>query len=210
MHSIHVLSSEIEKVVNGCVVLRELGERCTKSNNIHHNERHLLACTFGHMGEEGRAFVHYLLKNAENYSQPITNHYLDTLMKRPMGCEKIGRDLHVTELAEKCKCVFSLRIGQYRSPLLFSDTYSSIVVIDEPNDALQAVAMGNYANEIQEFVSRIFTLNQQIRLLRDEIAICENGLSEIFDEKGIDAFDVLQGTVSRAKINDKWDWSVDI
>ncbi|TYQ16295.1 UNVERIFIED_CONTAM: group II intron reverse transcriptase/maturase [Acetivibrio alkalicellulosi] len=204
----HVLSEEIEAVLKGCCILKELSERCLKAQVLNHNTRYLLACTFGHMGEEGKAFVHYLLRNTDNYSKQITDSYLKRLFLRPMGCERIRSELQTSPGFSLCTiCEFSLEEGQYPSPLLYSNIYSNKATISK--QVTQSFdEIGDLDKQIQQLVTSLMDLNGRKRELDMEIANCEKNLCNIFDSAQINEFSISHGKLQRIKKEDKWVWQI--
>ncbi len=49
---------EYQPILQGCAVIRTLTEKAYTTAHLVHIERHVLKCVFGHLDDQGRAFLH--------------------------------------------------------------------------------------------------------------------------------------------------------
>ena len=112
---------ELKPILSGCAVARALCEKAFSTHHLTHSERHVLKCVFGHLGEQGHAFLHAVIGACSDYNRDTTQYHLNQLRPSPIGCPRIRRYLPDLTETVSCCCEFKLPEGGYPSPVLHID-----------------------------------------------------------------------------------------
>jgi retron-type reverse transcriptase len=114
--------TEVNKIFQGCNVLRHFRDKAEKTKWLNHVERLSLAAVLGHMGEAGHQAVHDIIRHTTNYNLRITQKWLDRVKGYPLSCPRI-RERHsdITPVVGCC-CQFPQLKGSYPSPVLHADS----------------------------------------------------------------------------------------
>ncbi|MFQ6114246.1 MAG: CRISPR-associated primase-polymerase type A1, partial [bacterium] len=111
----------IEKILQGCNVVRHLKEKAEKTKWLNHIERLTILSVFGHFGKVGEHTIHKIIGQTTNYSYRITQKWLGRLRPYPISCPKIREwHSHVTPVLG-CPCDFPNVPNSYPSPVLHAD-----------------------------------------------------------------------------------------
>lgn len=110
----------IAAVLKGCHIVRYLVNKARDTNYLNHRERLTLLYTLGHLGDEGKAYLHRVIGKTINYNYDITEKYIRTMKEYPISCPKI-REVHEDLLGiVQCQCDFKLPPRGYPSPVLYA------------------------------------------------------------------------------------------
>lgn len=96
-----VESPEALRVLTGCTLLGRLARKAVEVAHLGHHERYSLAATLGHV-RGGKEAVHAIIGWCDNYDHDVTQHFLERLAPRPLGCRRL-KERH-PELAGGCAC----------------------------------------------------------------------------------------------------------
>ena len=113
---------EYEALFKGCPVLVALMEKAVVTHHLAHDERLVLKCILGHLGEGGHKLIHSIIGHCLDYSETITQQQIDRTPPYPISCPKIRQRLPEVTSTVNCACVFDLPEGGYPSPLLHLDS----------------------------------------------------------------------------------------
>jgi RNA-directed DNA polymerase len=119
--------AEVQRVLGGCVILRDLVGRAEATGHLNHAERLSLLYSLGHLGEAGRTAIHEVLRPCANYSERETSRQIGRLSGLPIGCTRM-REKHVREATRAaCVCEFAhvRSRGGYPTPLLHAGGFRS-------------------------------------------------------------------------------------
>ena len=113
--------TEVDKIFQGCNVLRHFRDKAEKTKWLNHVERLTLAGVLGHLGPAGHQTIHEIIRHTTNYNFRITQRWLDRGKGYPLSCPRI-RERHsdITPVVGCC-CQFALRPNTYPSPVLHAD-----------------------------------------------------------------------------------------
>ena len=112
---------EYEALFKGCPVLVALMEKAVVTHHLTHDERLVLKCVLGHLGDGGRRLIHGIVGHCLDYSESITQQQIERTPPSPISCPKIRQRLPEVTSTVNCACVFDLPEGGYPSPLLHID-----------------------------------------------------------------------------------------
>ena len=112
---------EYEALFKGCPVLVALMEKAVVTHHLTHDERLVLKCVLGHLGDGGQRLIHGIVGHCLDYSESITQQQIERTPPSPISCPKIRQRLPEVTSTVNCACVFDLPEGGYPSPLLYID-----------------------------------------------------------------------------------------
>jgi len=194
----------IQAVLKQCNLINSIVQKGIKENYLTHFERNALLYIFGHMGNVGHGFIHYVIKKCINYNFIITEGFIDKIREYPVSCQKLI--LRFPEIAERCICEFK------RYPLF----YPSPVIYGYELDADQVTAPDyvEHKKRIHEMVTvqhtyRIETLTKQMmealkeqQLIEERLKGYKKELSQLFKEHGYHYVDTEYGRLVQQE--DQW------
>jgi group II intron reverse transcriptase/maturase len=113
------IGENCKKLLEKCNVLRYLFNKAKDNHELRHTERLIILYTFGHLGDEGKKFIHYVMSLCPNYNFNYTQKWINRLDKNrnPISCAKIRDWLGDVTGALGCFCNFDLKKGEYPTPL---------------------------------------------------------------------------------------------
>ena len=209
----------IEEVLRGCTLMRYLCEKAKNTGYLNHFERLSVLYVFGHIGDEGKGFVHTVMEFTLNYQYDITEKFIKRLPAKPVSCIKL-RDQYKTVTAEYgCNCNFKRTKNCYPSPVLHA--------IKKSDDSIDSITMPtsrtltkekekqiydelNIHKKVQDMSNRIVELKKQKRGIDKSIVKLESELERIFDNAGIDCMEIEMGLLVRRKVENGYEWLVEL
>lgn len=119
-----VENAKIEKILEGCRVIKFLVNKAKEKGHLTHSERLVLLYSLGHLSKEGKQYIHQTMSNCLNYDFNYTQRWINRLQATayPISCPKIRDWLSDITPVIGCYCEFDLPVGAYPSPLLFVDS----------------------------------------------------------------------------------------
>lgn len=174
---------------------------------------------FGHMGDEGKNFVHTVMKFTLNYQHHITEKFIHRLPEKPISCIKL-RDQYKTLTVEYgCSCNFRRTSNCYPSPVLhgIKNADDNVGKITIPTSRTlsktrekQVCEELNIPKKVQDMSSRILELKKQKRGIDKNIAKLEKEMEKIFDQADIDCMEIEMGLLVRRKTDQGYEWLVEL
>ena len=214
------LPSAVTEVLSRCNLIRYLCRKSLDTGYLTHFERLTVLYVFGHMGDEGREFIHQVMRYTMNYRYNVTEKFIRKCPEKPISCVKL-RDQYRQITAEiGCSCTFKRRANCYPSPVLHAISKSA----DNPeqitlpvSSTLTKVKKQEVADKLnihkntQRILSEIVDLKKQKRKIDSLIKKQEKELEKIFDEVGIDRLEIEMGTLVRIRTRKKvYVWKIEI
>lgn len=89
-------------VLERCALLTELALRAAATGHLNHHERYSLAAVLAPLGPGGVEAIHAIISACANYDHEVTQHFIDRISPRPMGCVRL-KERH-PDLAGDCAC----------------------------------------------------------------------------------------------------------
>ncbi len=116
---ISTVPENCNKLLEKCNVLSFLFNKAKENHELRHTERLVILYTFGHLGDEGKTFIHYIMRLCANYNYNYTQKWINRLdkNKNPISCPKIRDWLSNITPAVGCFCKFALKKGEYPTPV---------------------------------------------------------------------------------------------
>lgn len=165
-------------------ILRYLCQKARKTHYLTHFERLTVLYVFGHMGEEGKEFIHKVMSFTLNYSYQTTQKFILHCPEKPVSCLKLREQYRQISAEAGCSCNFRRTKNCYPSPVL------------------HALKNADENSQITMPVSRTIPAAQQ-QALKEEIN------ARIFDDNGTDAMEIKAGLLVRRKKGDRTEWVIE-
>lgn len=110
----------VERVLDGCALLRHLEHKAQATGHLDHGERLSLLYSLGHLGPPGERAVHALIAPCRDYDPVETERQIKKMSGLPIGCARLRQKHATPELLPQCSCDFGVaqRRGGYATPLL--------------------------------------------------------------------------------------------
>ena len=214
------IPSSVAEVLRRCNLLRYLCRKALDTGYLTHFERLTVLYVFGHMGDEGKEFIHQVMRYTLNYRYNITDKFIRKCPEKPVSCVKL-RDQYRQITAETgCNCTFKRRANCYPSPVLHaisqSTDISDQITLPVSNTLTkekkqQVTDQLNVHRNTQRILSEIVDLKKQRKKVDNLIKKQEKELEKIFDEAGIDRLEIEMGTLVRIRTRKKvYVWKIEI
>lgn len=213
------LAPNINVILKNCNLLRYLCRKAHDSGYLTHFERLSILYVFGHVGEEGKRFIHQVMSCTLNYKYNTTEKFIRKCPEKPISCVKL-RDQYKRVTAEfGCSCYFKRGDKCYPSPVLHAITSSKTeaeevtLPISETlskDKSIQISEELNIHKKAQSLAVRIVELKKQKRGLDNSIRKVEKELERLFDEAGVDELELEMGMLVRRKRENGYEWVIEI
>lgn len=213
------LSSNVKEVLNNCNLMKYLCQKAALTGYLSHFERLTILYVFGHLGDEGKEFVHKIMSFTLNYQYNITQKFINRRPEKPISCLKL-RDQYKNITAEYgCNCNFKRVKNCYPSPVLHAIALSNV---DSENVTVptsrtlskektkKVINELNIHSKTQELAVKAIELKKQRRKIDSSIAKVEAELGRIFDDENIDCLEIELGLVVRRKTDSGYEWGIEL
>lgn len=211
-------SENVQMVLKNCTLMRYLCQKARKTGYLSHFERLSVLYVFGHLGDDGKDFVHTVMKFTLNYQYGITQKFINRMPEKPISCAKL-RDQYQKVTAEcGCSCNFNRIKNCYPSPVLHAiksgDGGQGITLPTSRSLSKEKAAAVsdelNIKKQVQTTAGKILEYKKQKRAIDKNIAKLEGELCKIFDEAGLNSMEIDCGLLVRRKKGDGYEWVVEI
>ena len=208
----------VRVVLASCNLLRYLCQKSRKAQYLTHFERLTVLYVFGHLGEEGKEFVHKVMSFTLNYSYQTTQKFINRLPEKPVSCLKLREQYKQISAEIGCSCDFKRTKNCYPSPVLHAIKnadencevtipVSKSVTPDKQKLMKQEMNAGSKAQAIAE---KMLELRKQKRNLDKALRKCEQELEEIFSDENADSMEIKMGLLVRRKQEGKTEWVIEL
>lgn len=210
----------INQVLSKCNLMRYLCQKAYKTGYLSHFERLSVLYVFGHMGDNGKEFVHTVMSYTLNYQYSITQKFISKIPAKPVSCIKLREQYKMITAEYGCNCNFRRTKNCYPSPVLHAiknaDSEQSEVTIptsrtitkEKERVVYDEINIHKKANVI---AAKILEYKKQKRGIDKNIERLEDDLQNIFENAGIDCLEIEIGMlVRRKKENGEHEWIIEI
>lgn len=186
---------------------------------LSHFERLSVLYVFGHMGDEGKEFVHTVMGFTLNYQYSITQKFITKLPEKPVSCVKLREQYKLITAEYGCNCNFKRTKNCYPSPVLHAikDSGEEQPKITVPiSRAISKTKEEKVYEEInihkqtEKLAQKIVEQKKQKRGLDKSIRKLETELQKIFDGAGIDCLEIQMGMLVRRKKGEGYEWLIEL
>ena len=213
------MTESIRIVLEGCILMKYLVHKAVSTGYLGHFERVSILAVFGHMGEEGKEFVHDVMRYTINYQYNVTQGFIDRILEKPISCNKLREQYKQITAEYGCSCRFKRTRNCYPSPVIHALKNN-----DEENHDITIPVSRYVSKEKQETVyddlnihsraeelaAKLIELKKQERGIQKAIKKTEKELSILFNNAAINSLDIDMGILIRKETEDGWDWVIDI
>jgi hypothetical protein len=202
----------IASLLSGCTVINYLVNKARDTHYLNNSERITLLYTLGHLGQEGKDFLHKVISNCINYDYEYTEKQIKKMKSYPISCPRIKEKHEDIALDLGCNCNFKIPPNGYPSPVLHAfkqpktwpfqlHTLSSESPVVQENKAI--------AGDISTKLKRYIELRKQLNGVEKSIRRIEEEMSSYFDKAGTDNITTEYGLLERKrKAGNKCEWII--
>lgn len=214
------LCAEVQTVLERCNLMCYLCQKARKTGYLSHFERQSVLYVFGHMGEEGKEFVHQVMSYTLNYQYQVTERFLQKLPGKPVSCVRLREQYRQITAEIGCTCNFKRTKNCYPSPVLHAlkstDAEDGQITIpssrtlskEKEKTVYQEI---NVYRKVQELAEKILGMKRQKRGIDKNITKLERELEQVFDGMQADCLEIEMGLLCRRKKEDgSYEWVIEI
>lgn len=212
-------SENAVEILRKCSLMRYLCQKAQKTGYLTHFERLSILYVFGHLGEEGKQFVHQVMSFTLNYQYNVTEKFIRKIPDKPISCVKL-RDQYKKLTAEfGCNCSFKRTKNCYPSPVMHAISLSNNLQEDITLPTSRSISKEkqktvideiNIHKKAQELAKKILEMKKQKRSLDQSIVKIEKSLEQIYDDANIDCLEIDMGLLVRRKKENGYEWLIEI
>lgn len=213
------LPETVRIVLEKCSLMRYLCQKAASTGYLSHFERMSILHVFGHMGDEGREFVHAVMAFTLNYQYDTTEKFILKIPEKPISCAKLREQYKLITAEYGCSCNFKRTKNCYPSPVLHAiknsgEEESGITVpisrtISKAKEEKVYEEL-NIHKQTEKLAQKIIELKKQKRGLDRSIRKTEEELQKIFDNAGIDCLEIAMGLLVRRKTGEEYEWLIEL
>ena len=205
-------STLVKNLLSGCKVINYLVDKARNTHYLDNSERVTLLYTLGHLGEEGRAFLHKVISNCINYDYDFTEKQIQKMKPYPISCARIREKHEDFALDLGCNCNLNIPPKGYPSPILHAFNQPKSWPISGVPSAGENTEIspqrGISRNEVNTKLRRYIELKKQLRGVEKSIQRIEEEMASYLDELGTDNVETDYGILVRRKAGDSFDWVI--
>ena len=213
------IGNSVTEVLKGCTLMQYLVNKAMKTGYLTHFERLSVLNVFGHLGEEGKEFVHTVMSFTLNYKHHVTERFVQKIPEKPISCIKL-RDQYKQITAEYgCSCAFKRTKDCYPSPVIHAlrkNTEENHEITIPTSRSISAAKRSEVYDELnvhvkaQELARSIVELRKQKRGIDKSIAKIEKELMILYDNAGVDCMETDWGLLVRRPKEGGVEWVIEL
>lgn len=213
-----ITSEAVRTVMLSCNLIRFLCQKAKTVHYLNHCERLSILYVFGHLGEEGKEFIHKIMSFTLNYSYQVTQKFILKCPEKPVSCLKLREQYKQISAEIGCSCGFKRTKNCYPSPVLHAlknaeeneqITMPVSRVISTDKQKIMKTEI-NAVSRAQEIAEKMMELRKQKRSLDRSLVKCEQELAEIFNDSNTDSMEIKMGLLTRRKAGTKTEWIIEL
>lgn len=213
------LTASVKEVLSHCSLMKYLCLKAKRTGYLTHFERMSILYVFGHIGEEGKEFVHEVMRLTMNYQYNTTQRFIERIPEKPISCGKLREQYKKISAEVGCNCSFKRTKNCYPSPVLHALSLSKDVQEDITVPTSRSLSSEkektvieelNVHKKAQELAARVLELRKQQRALDKSVSKTERELEKLYDSVGTDALEIEMGLLVRRKKEEGYEWIIEI
>jgi len=201
----------VRRIMKDCVLMRYLVSKSQSINHLTHMERVVLLHVFGHLKDEGQAFIHRVISFCTNYDPNYTQQQMRKLKPSPISCPRLKEMFPQVTVSIKCNCHFgSLAKNAYPSPILWADrdyfgvaedsgTAFNVSMDQQP---VETTGESDTQNEADELVKKYMNIKHNRRGIEKSMRRVEARLIEIMEMMETDSIETSFGVLRCIKTDE--------
>lgn len=213
-----LLHINVKTVLERCSLMLYLYNKAKQTSYLTHGERLSVLYVFGHLGDEGKEFVHTVMEYTINYQYHVTQRFIDKMPAKPVSCSKLQDQYKQVTAEYGCDCKFRRIPDCYPSPVLHvireENKVADVTVPslrktteDVEEKALKEI---NIPMRVAGLTEKLQELKKQKRGIEKSINKIDKELQIIFDSEGVDCMEIDIGILCRNKTDQGTDWYVEL
>lgn len=212
-------SSNVLEILHKCSLMCYLCKKVSKTGYLTHFERQSVLYVFGHLGEDGKQFVHQVMSMTINYKYNTTEKFIQRIPEKPVSCVRLRSQYKQITAEYGCSCTFKRSKNCYPSPVLHAialskDAETGITIptsrtVSKENEQ-KVINELNIHKKAQELAEKILEMRKQKRGLDLSIAKMERELDKLYDAADTDCIEIEMGMLVRKKSGNNVEWVIEI
>lgn len=209
----------IQLVLIKCGLARHIYNKAKTTGYLTHMERLTILYIFGHLGEDGKKFVHTVMGFTLNYQYSVTQRYIKKLPDKPISCGKLREQYKQLTAQVGCNCRFIKTKECYPSPVLHALKNAKDIPKDmtlptsKPNNKNIDTAICKQVNihkQASEIATKLVELRRQERGVQKAIDKQQEVLNELMDTAAVDCLEIDIGLLVRRKTEKGYEYSIEL
>ena len=200
----------VRSVLSGCKVINYLVNKAKETHYLNNSERVTLLYTFGHIGQEGKDFLHKVISNCINYDYEYTEKKIRKMKSFPISCPKIREKHEDIALDLGCNCDLRIPPGGYPSPVLHA--FKQPKTWPPQSSKAESAITRDYEaipDDINAKLKGYIELKKQLTGVEKSIQRIEDEMGSYFDKEETDSITTEYGVlVRRKKAGNKCEWVI--
>lgn len=212
-------SSNVLEILHKCSLMCYLCQKASKTGYLTHFERQSVLYVFGHLGEDGKQFVHQVMSMTLNYKYNTTEKFIQRIPEKPVSCVRLRSQYKQITAEYGCSCTFKRSKNCYPSPVLHAialskDAETGITILTSRTvsreNEQKVINELNIHKKAQELAEKILEMRKQKRGLDLSIAKMERELDKLYDAADTDCIEIEMGMLVRKKSGNNVEWVIEI
>ncbi len=195
------LSNNVEQIISACAIMRRLALKALDTRFLNHFERLSLLYVFGHLGDEGKQFLHRIMAYTMDYNKKTTEYFIGKRPDLPVGCVKLKEELSFLGSAD-CHCRFKVPKGCYYSPVLHAismDTFGredSNITLPVASESRREKVFEYFSVNLrlEEKILEVMELNRKIKVLENQKTLIKEEIRSMLEKAEGNTMTVETGT----------------
>ena len=213
------LKPAVKIVLEQCNLMEYLCRKAKTTGYLTHFERQTIVYVFGHLGDDGKAFVHQVMENTLNYRFAVTERFIQKLPAKPISCIKIREQYKQITAEIGCNCRFKRTKNCYPSPVLHAvkdnEEIQQDITLPLSRDISQTKEKQIYEEinvhrKAQELAGKLLEFKKQRRGIDKNVRKLEDELTEIFNNASVDCMEIDMGLLSRRRKGERYEWVIEL
>lgn len=201
----------VDSLLSGCKVISRLVDKARETHYLDNAERVTLLYTLGHLGQEGKDFLHQVIGHCLNYDHDYTEKRIQKMKPYPISCARIKEKHEDLALDLGCNCSFRLPPKGYPSPILHAFRRIKIWPPQGTSSTTEAAATeeaDEASGDINAGLRKYIEIKKQLAGIERSLSRIEDEMSQCFDQAGTDSLPTQYGLLVRKKTKDGFEWIV--
>lgn len=213
------LAPNVKEILLKCNLMRYLARKAYDTGYLTHFERLSMLYVFGHVGDEGKQFLHQVMGYTLNYKYNVTEKFIRRCPEKPVSCLKLREQYKSVTAEIGCSCAFRRSDKCYPSPVLHAISLSGqdaeqvtlpISRTISKEKSKEITDNLNIHTRAQNLAAKIVEFKKQERGIRRSIQKTEKELERIFDDEKKDSLELDMGILVRRKTENGWEWMIEL
>ena len=213
------MPQSVKEIMLHCTLMQYLCLKAKRTGYLTHFERLSVLYVFGHVGDDGKEFVHDVMRQTMNYQYNVTQRFIDRLPEKPVSCVKLREQYRKVSAEVGCSCSFKRTKNCYPSPVLHAlslskDAQEAITIPTSrtltAEKEKKVIEELNVHKKAQELALRILELRKQKRSIEKSVRKVEKELEKVYDSVQAEALEIEMGLLVRRKTEEGYEWVIEI